>query len=75
MNLKFWKKPVQWEQVTPEEAKPEEAKIDLFTCHYCNYRFEAKNIFSMPVKSTDGAYFFQGKGVQCPKCLKNSIYG
>ena len=50
---------------------------NLFTCHYCNHKFEVTDKMQFPtsVASVDKQYFYQGIGVQCPKCFKDCIYG
>lgn len=48
-----------------------------FTCHYCQHQFEVtdKMQFPISVPSVGKEYTFQGIGVTCPKCLKDSIFG
>jgi len=49
----------------------------FFYCHLCNHPFEVtiKMQFPISVPAIGKDYHFQGIGVQCPKCLKISIYG
>lgn len=58
-----------------EIPKPEG---NLFTCHYCGYHFEvnpAKDIFPVSVPILYKNQYVQGKGVKCPECLKDCIFG
>ena len=61
--------PVQFEEVKPND--------DLFTCHYCQHQFEfqSKDIFPTSVRLLYKDQFVTGKGIKCPKCLKDSIFG
>jgi len=50
---------------------------NIFTCHYCGNRFEfqSKDIFPTSVRLLYKDQFVTGKGIKCPKCLKDSIFG
>jgi hypothetical protein len=74
-KLKFWKKKVV-EPVTQAITQPE-VKENLFICHHCGNRFEvtSKMQFPVSVPMIQCDRYVQGIGVQCPKCLKNCIYG
>jgi hypothetical protein len=50
---------------------------DLFTCHYCSHQFEVtdKMIFPTSVRLLYKDQFVTGKGVTCPKCHKDCIFG
>ena len=65
----------------PEEIKTvqilESLQPDLFTCHNCQHQFEVtdKMIFPTSVRLLYKDQFVIGKGVMCPKCKQNSIFG
>ena len=50
---------------------------ELFTCHHCHYQFEvqSKDIFPVSVPVLYENNYVQGKGVLCPECKQNSIFG
>lgn len=50
---------------------------NIFTCHHCGNRFEfqSKDIFPTSVRLLYKDQFVTGKGIKCPKCLKDSIFG
>jgi hypothetical protein len=68
----FWKTEPQI-QYEVKEIKQD----NLFSCHYCHNEFEvtAKMVFPVSVPMLYKDSFVQGKGIQCPKCLKTCIYG
>lgn len=68
----------------PEVKKePEETKsytgnnLKLFWCHHCGHGFtvESKDVFPTSVRLLYKDQFVTGKGVMCPKCKQNSIFG
>ena len=54
-----------------------EPKEDLFSCYHCHHYFKVTDsmIFPTSVRLLYKDQYVQGKGVTCPKCQKDSIFG
>jgi hypothetical protein len=73
IKLLFWSTEPQLQPEVKQEIK----QNNLFQCHYCHNEFEvtSKMVFPVSVPMLYKDSFVQGKGIQCPNCLKNCIYG
>ena len=59
------------------EKQPVRVNDNLFTCHHCQHQFkvQTKDIFPTSVRLLYKDQFVTGKGVMCPMCKQNSIFG
>jgi hypothetical protein len=75
----FKKKIVVQENIPDTVPQPIEikSKQKLFHCYLCHNEFEVTTKMQFPtsVKACDKEFYFQGIGVQCPKCLQTIVYG
>lgn len=73
----FKKKEIQPLQIVEPLHPLQPLQPDLFTCHHCSHRFEVTNkmIFPTSVRLLYKEQYVTGKGVMCPQCKQNSIFG
>jgi hypothetical protein len=62
---------------TTEAVKEKTPEVFNFYCHHCNKGFNVTDLMIFPtsVRLLYKDQYVQGKGVTCPHCHKDSIFG